>query len=225
MARTPSGKKNPPAKKQKSAAKAKTAKKTAEKRKPVPAKAAAKAEEKSCILQILQLEPKTFVLATIHRSDNTDDFVKLKSIMDALKQISRDSTVILPLHPRTKKRLEKIEPVLFDQYSQTITFIEPLGYLDMVMLEKHASVIITDSGGVQKEAYFHGVPCITVRDETEWIELVATGANCLAGTQCDKIINEFQKMKDKVVRHKRLYGNGDSAGKIVKHFLELSSGA
>lgn len=169
----------------------------------------ARAEEKSRIIQSLDLEPKNFVLATIHRAENTDESMRLGGIMEALKKIAKEIQVILPLHPRTRKKLELIE-------FAPITFIDPLGYLDMVMLEKNAKVIITDSGGVQKEAYFHRVPCVTVRDETEWVELVEAGVNCLVGTDKERIVEMFEKMKDKVIETKQLYGNGESAKKIIK---------
>lgn len=181
---------------------------------------AAKSDEKSRIMQTLGLKPKNFVLATIHRAENTDDPGRLESIMDALNQIAKETPVILPLHPRTRKKLEISDPLLIAQHSLPVTVIAPLGYLDMVMLEKNARVIITDSGGVQKEAYFHGVPCVTVRDETEWVELVEAGANYLAGTGKESIIDAYQKMKNKTIEGKRLYGSGNSAEKIVSRLME-----
>ena len=131
--------------------------------------------------------------------------------------------VILPLHPRTRKKMELVSPSLFDLRTLRLQFIDPVGYLDMVMLEKNAKVIITDSGGVQKEAYFHGVPCVTVRDETEWVELVEIGANCLAGTKKQMIVKAFLEMKDKVIAAKRLYGDGNSATKIVSFLTGVSN--
>lgn len=175
-----------------------------------------RAEEKSRVMHTLALKPKNFVLATIHRAENTDDPVRLQNIMAALNRIADEMPVILPLHPRTKREL-----VLTD--FPAMTFIDPLGYLDMVMLEKNARVIITDSGGVQKEAYFHGTPCVTVRDETEWVELVEAGANLLAGSGSEGIIRAFQTMKDKAVVAERLYGNGDSADKIVSALITMQS--
>jgi len=143
--------------------------------------------------------------------------------MDALNHIALGIPVVLPLHPRTRKKLgmsdnaTAVKPCID---SGTPCIIDPVGYLDMVILEKNARVIITDSGGVQKEAYFHGVPCVTVREETEWVELVEAGANCLAGTSKVTICETFQKMKDKVIEAKRLYGDGDSAAKIVSTFRQ-----
>jgi UDP-GlcNAc3NAcA epimerase len=181
-----------------------------------------KAEEKSRILQSLHLEPKAFVLVTVHRAENTDDPSRLKGIMDALNEIAKEMPVILPLHPRTRKKLEILDRSLIADRSSLLTLIDPVGYLDMVMLEKNARVIITDSGGVQKEAFFHGVPCITVRDETEWVELVEIGVNFLAGTGKKNIVEAFQKMKDMAIDTKELYGNGESAEKIVKIILSIS---
>jgi len=173
----------------------------------------ARAEEKSRIMQSLDLGPKNFVLATIHRAENTDDPMRLGGIMEALKKIAKENQVVLPLHPRTRKKLELLD-------FAPITFINPLGYLDMVMLEKNAKVIITDSGGVQKEAYFHGVPCVTVRDETEWVELVEVGVNYIAGVEKENIIQSYHSMKNKSVLVKSLYGNGDSASKIASFLTE-----
>lgn len=167
-----------------------------------------RAQEKSRIMQTLALSPKAFVLATIHRAENTDNPERLQNIMAALKRIAAEMPVILPLHPRTK---QKLVPADFPE----VTFIDPLGYLDMVMLEKYARVIVTDSGGVQKEAYFHGVPCVTVRDETEWVELVEVGANVLAGARSDNIIAAFQQVQNQKIPDGRLYGDGDAADKII----------
>lgn len=187
---------------------------------------ATKSEKKSRILQTLWLKSKNFVLATIHRAENTDDTARLTGIMDALKQISGEILVILPLHPRTRKKMH-IESNTQEgkpcKKGVSLCIIEPVSYLDMIMLEKNARVIITDSGGVQKEAYFHGVPCVTVRDETEWVELAETGANCLAGTSKEAIVEAFQKMKDKNIKVKNLYGDGDSAEKIVSVLMRTSA--
>jgi UDP-GlcNAc3NAcA epimerase len=172
-----------------------------------------RAQEKSRIMQTLALASKAFVLATIHRAENTDNPERLHNIMAALNRIAAEMPVVLPLHPRTK---QKLVPEDFP----AVTFIDPLGYLDMVMLEKKARVIVTDSGGVQKEAYFHGVPCVTVRDETEWVELVQAGVNCLAGTDEKSITTAFQDMKSRVFDAKELYGAGDSAEKIIKILIE-----
>jgi len=186
---------------------------------------ASKSDEKSRVMKILKLKPKNFVLATIHREENTDDLARLTGIMDAFKLISREIPVILPMHPRTKKKMgiasNSKERNLGRNYDY-LSIIEPVSYLDMVMLEKNAKLIITDSGGVQKEAYFYGIPCVTVRNETEWVELVEIGANLIAGTSKEAIIKAFGEMKDKNIEIKKLYGNGDSAQKIIKILKEKS---
>ncbi|MDT8380498.1 MAG: UDP-N-acetylglucosamine 2-epimerase (non-hydrolyzing) [Desulfotignum sp.] len=174
-----------------------------------------RAQEKSRIVQTLALASKAFVLATIHRAENTDNPQQLHSIMSALNRIASEMPVILPLHPRTRKKNPSLMNGVPGKAYPNIRFIDPLGYLDMVMLEKNARVIVTDSGGVQKEAYFHGVPCVTVRDETEWVELVEAGANMPAGALPESIVSAFKQMKDRRVTPDRLYGDGDAAGKII----------
>lgn len=125
-----------------------------------------KAKEESIILKRLALGKSAYVLATLHRAENTNDRARLQSIMDGLAQ--SPCPVILPMHPRTKKIIADEGIIVPD----IIQVIDPVGYLDMAWLEKNARLIATDSGGMQKEAYFHGVPCLTLRDETEWVELV-----------------------------------------------------
>lgn len=138
----------------------------------------AKADTHSKILSKLGLKSKAYILATVHRAENTDNPVRLEAIFGGLMQVAQEIPVVLPLHPRTRKALEREN--LFSELSASLQLIEPVGYLDMVMLEKNARLIATDSGGVQKEAFFYRVPCVTLRDETEWIELVETGWNYLA---------------------------------------------
>jgi UDP-GlcNAc3NAcA epimerase len=130
------------------------------------------------ILSALGIEPKCFVLATIHRAENTDQLDRLTTIFTALAKISSNIRVILPLHPRTRKALDRLG--LLIGAPNTLTVTDPVGYLDMLALETGASVVVTDSGGVQKEACFCSVPCVTVRDETEWPELIDAGWNTLA---------------------------------------------
>jgi UDP-GlcNAc3NAcA epimerase len=130
------------------------------------------------ILSALGLEPKKFVLATIHRAENTDNVERLITIFRALAKVSASLPVVLPLHPRTRNALDTLG--LLQEAPSTLAVIPPVGYLDMLALEAGAAVIVTDSGGVQKEACFCGVPCVTVRDETEWPELIDAGWNTLA---------------------------------------------
>ena len=118
------------------------------------------------------------MLATIHRAENTDHPQRLGAIVDALIATAKTLPVVWPVHPRTRAVLQQAGRL--DQLAQSVRLTDPVGYLDMVQLEKYAAVIATDSGGVQKEAFFHQVPCVTLRDETEWVELVDAGWNRLA---------------------------------------------
>jgi len=135
----------------------------------------ATADKESRILIDLRLERREFVLVTIHRSENTDDEERLEAIFSGLLQISGDVPMVLPLHPRTKSALSR--KGMLGSVSEAIRVIPPVGYLDMMMIEKNARLIVTDSGGVQKEAFFYKVPCVTLRDQTEWRELVHLGWN------------------------------------------------
>ena len=161
--------------------------------------------------------PPKFVLCTVHRAENTDDQERLRSIFKALEIISESVPVVLPLHPRTKGKLAVIG---YDFTNSKICFIEPFGYLEMVWLLKNCTLVMTDSGGLQKEAYFFGKYCVTMRDETEWVELVENGFNVLAGSDTTKIVESFQLLskKDGKGFEKRLYGEG-TAGEMV--MLEL----
>ncbi|MCI0642114.1 MAG: UDP-N-acetylglucosamine 2-epimerase (non-hydrolyzing) [Gemmataceae bacterium] len=127
------------------------------------------------ILEKLKLKPKSYLLTTIHRAENTDDPVRLHNILKAFHALNKEWQVVLPLHPRTRALLQK-SPALAN-LAECLRVLEPVGYLDMVALEKNARLIATDSGGVQKEAFFQRVPCVTLRDETEWVELVELGWN------------------------------------------------
>ncbi|WP_353804610.1 non-hydrolyzing UDP-N-acetylglucosamine 2-epimerase [Acinetobacter baumannii] len=151
-----------------------------------------------------------FVLCTIHRAENTDDPIKLSNILRGLELSQRD--IILPLHPRTVSKLK--------QYGlnipSNIRVVEPTGYLEMVWLEVHSELIVTDSGGVQKEAYFHNKLCVTLREETEWVELVNNGYNTLVGSNSDLISTSLKNKVVNKISIKDIYGNGDTAEKIVK---------
>jgi UDP-GlcNAc3NAcA epimerase len=136
------------------------------------------AETQSRVLETLALTDRDFVLATIHRPVNTDNLTNLTTILNALSAIGKEIPVVLPMHPRTRHAL--LRSGKGDELTGSIQIIEPLGYLDMVMLERHARLIATDSGGVQKEAFFYRVPCVTLRNETEWSELLELGWNRLA---------------------------------------------
>ena len=179
------------------------------------------AANNSCILSDLGIEQGTYCLATVHRAENTDDQRRLTGIFRALDAIGRKNCkVILPLHPRTRKALAYSGIDL--KNLSGVRFIEPVSYLDMVQLEAHANVILTDSGGIQKEAYFAGVPCITLRGETEWLETVKNGVNILAGAETNTILEMYGKaLKVDVKLKDGIYGDGHAAEKIVKQ-LALS---
>jgi UDP-GlcNAc3NAcA epimerase len=162
--------------------------------------------------------PKKFVLSTIHRAENTDDPKRLTSIFDALSRISNDIPIILPLHPRTKKIISNSK--LKINNSQLI-FIDPVGYLEMIYLLKNCSMVMTDSGGLQKEAFFFHKPCVTLRNETEWVELVENGFNVVVGSNSDEIYIAYKKMINKDLNYNiDLYGRGKASNKIIRELLK-----
>lgn len=177
----------------------------------------ARSDSESSILERLGLAPGTFVLATIHRQDNTDSPQLMREITAGLANCG--SPVVWPLHPRTRKRLEAHGISLPD----TILTCDPVGYLDMVRLEKSARVIATDSGGVQKEAFFHGVPCVTVRDETEWVELVSAGWNQLVEARAEKIAEAIEGARKPAERDDSIYGDGTAGARILDELLKRSN--
>jgi UDP-N-acetylglucosamine 2-epimerase len=160
------------------------------------------------ILKKYDLKKDGYALATIHRAANTDDPERLSAIMAAFKEIK--SPILLPLHPRTKSVIDRLQI----GFPANVLVVEPVGYLDMLLMEHHASCILTDSGGIQKEAYWLGVRCITLREETEWVETVECGWNQLAGTDTQRIIKLFQNWHPD---HDRpaFYGDGHTAERIV----------
>lgn len=174
-----------------------------------------KAERQSQILNKLGLKPKEYILATVHRAENTDDPVRLRVIFDALCEIAGEVKVVLPLHPRTRAAL--IKTGIYDDVISRICLTEPVGYLDMVMLEKNARLITTDSGGVQKEAFFYRVPCVTLREETEWVELVNLGWNYIVKPTDGKSVASGVRRILSVYEGKNAapYGNGEAALRII----------
>jgi UDP-GlcNAc3NAcA epimerase len=186
---------------------------------------AAKAEKCSPILETLQLTSKQFVLATIHRAENTDDIKRLTAITDALQTVAQDIKVVLPLHPRTQKILANHH--LLENLTKSICVIEPVGFTDMALLEKHAALIATDSGGVQKEAYFYQVPCVTLRDETEWVELVELGWNRIVPPlSCEVIVRSIHNaMNSQGLPAENLYGTGKASEQIIKLLSTIGSNA
>ena len=154
----------------------------------------------------------SFILVTLHRAENTDSIDRLSSIVSALNEIHNTiMPIIMPLHPRTKKVL--------DEYNLTldVDLIDPVGYLEMIWLLQHCALVLTDSGGVQKEAFFFAKPCVTMRDQTEWVELIDAGVNQLVGANHPLIINAVQEsLAIKVEDENELYGGGTAAKRIVE---------
>jgi UDP-GlcNAc3NAcA epimerase len=156
--------------------------------------------------------PKNYVLSTIHRAENTDEIEKLESIVNSLNSISSKIPVILPIHPRTKKIILSHNITI----NPNLHIVDPVGYLEMIYLLKNCSLVITDSGGLQKEAFFFKKFCLTIRDETEWIELVSNGYNIVVGTDFQKILAGVAiGLDNKIDFDKSLYGNGNAADTIL----------
>jgi|TARA_B100000959_G_C14990247_1_gene627579 UDP-N-acetylglucosamine 2-epimerase len=162
----------------------------------------------SAVFERLDLQPQQYLLATIHRAENTDDHERLKLLLVALASI--EETVVLPIHPRTK---QAIGGTGLAELSG-IQFIDPVGYADMVALERSARMILTDSGGVQKEAYWLGVPCLTLREETEWTETVEAGWNVLTGVDAQRILKTV-RMFEPPSERPALYSEGRASDRIV----------
>ncbi len=158
--------------------------------------------------------PDNFVLATVHRAENTDDPIRLREIFRALSDIAVDTEVILPLHPRTQNILKQAG---LEDFTSKLNMTEPLSYTEMLVLEKGARAILTDSGGIQKEAYFHGTPCITLRDETEWIETVDLGWNRIVGADHASILDAWRNIDMFSMSRERMpYGDGYASEKIAE---------
>lgn len=180
--------------------------------------AAQRANQHSSILERLDLVRGNYLLATVHRAENTDNAGRLRSILQAIAAIQ--DPVIFPVHPRTRQRLTSLGLLPLLEGSQ-VNMIEPLGYLDMVRLEQSARLILTDSGGIQKEAYWLKVPCITLREETEWVETVDAGWNCLAGSDPGKITDLVCNFRPPM-SYPVLYGDGQASQRIIACLLEKS---
>ena len=171
------------------------------------------AEKKSKILEELELNKKEYILVTVHRPENTDNKDKLKNIVEAL--IESGELVVFPAHLRTIKALKKYGFYRLLGESKNIKLIKPIGYLDMLMLEKYAKKILTDSGGIQKEAYILKVPCITMRNTTEWIETVKDGWNILVGSDKERILNALRHLNPSQNIYGFRFGDGKASEKIV----------
>lgn len=161
--------------------------------------------------------PNEFVLATIHRAENTDDPKRLRDIFEAFSEIGKTTPLILPVHPRTSKIINHLG-LKIDK--NLIKIIEPVGYLEMVYLLKNAKLIMTDSGGLQKEAFFFKKPCITLRDETEWVELVENGFNTIVGADRNLILQAFKNQNYNINFDIDLYGNGNASKNIIEQLLK-----
>ena len=163
--------------------------------------------------------PYKFIVCTLHREENTNDINNLTEIFNSFEKISKEIPIILPIHPRTQNIIKKFgigyENIL------NLHIIEPLGYLEMLYLLKNCSLVMTDSGGLQKEAYFFDKPAVVLREETEWIEITKAGANILAGSDKNRIYAAFQEMIDKkIIQDQTLFGNGNASSEIVNHLLQ-----
>lgn len=178
-----------------------------------------KISEKSKILERLGLTPKNYFLLTIHRQGNTDSITFLSNIIKALSY-KEDIKIIFPIHPRTEKIIKNYN--LKKKIGKNIQIIKPVGYFDFLWLQKNAKKILTDSGGVQKEAYILKIPCITLRDNTEWIETVKDGWNVLVGNNIDTIINAIEEFKP-IQKHNNIFGNGKAANNIFKTLQKYES--
>ena len=170
------------------------------------------AEQRSHILERLGIEPKAYLLATVHRPQNTDRAENLRSILSAFNAL--DEVIVLPAHPRTSEAIGRLGYPLRSH----VKLIKPVSYLDMLVLEKHARLILTDSGGVQKEAYFFGVPCVTLRPETEWVETVEAGWNVLVGADGERMVEAVRRFQPTGERA-AIFGNGRASEMVAKLLL------
>jgi len=166
------------------------------------------ARANSKILEELDLKPRSYSLVTVHRASNTDSVQQLGAILDALNQIPE--TVVFPAHPRTRAAIERFQL----KVANHIRLIPPVGYFDMMVLEENARLIATDSGGVQREAYFLGIPCLTLRETTEWGETVEAGWNQLVGAETHEILDAWFTFTPPN-EHPAIFGNGDAAQQII----------
>lgn len=168
------------------------------------------------VLESLKNNSRPIVLATLHRQENTDDLARLRSIVEALNELNNEFQVVLPMHPRTRKILER------ENIRLNFEPLEPMGYFDMIELLKACAFVITDSGGLQKEAFFFKKQCIVIRDETEWTELVELGYNHLAGADKQRILKKAGEIKNSdPAFQEKPYGEGDAAEKIALFLKEI----
>ncbi|MBN1274303.1 MAG: UDP-N-acetylglucosamine 2-epimerase (non-hydrolyzing) [Candidatus Aminicenantes bacterium] len=176
----------------------------------------------SGILSSLGLKRGEYYLATIHRAENTDVRSRLEILIESLAELGRKAPVVFPVHPRTKQRLEQFHIKV--PFSQGLKLCDPVGYTDMLILEESARCILTDSGGIQKEAFFFGIPCLTLRDETEWIETVASGDNVLTGISKESILTAALGISSKAKKGRIAgpFGDGKAAEKVKDVLVQLA---
>jgi len=175
------------------------------------------AHRRSKIIKDLGLKSKNYLVATIHRPYNTDVPQNLKNILTAFLEI--EEPIVFSVHPRTRQKITEFGLDNPQSKIRNLQFIDPVGYLDMLMLEQNARLILTDSGGMQKEAYFFGVPCITLRPETEWIETVHTGWNVVVGSDRSVIVEKTRTMRSPAQSERQMFGDGH-ASKLIVQTLE-----
>lgn len=183
------------------------------------------AKERCDIIQRLGLTKGGYVLATIHRDNNTDNKERLTNIFRALLDIAEKESIdiVLPLHPRTAKLLSvNLEPKVCERVlaSKRIRLLPPASFFEIIELERNAQIVMTDSGGVQKESFFFERPCVILRPETEWVEIVEHGAGIIADADYDKIMNAYQELTGKIVKFPQLFGDGKAAEHILEAIVE-----
>lgn len=179
------------------------------------------ARERCTILEQLGVSPNGYILTTIHRDNNTDHPDRLRSILMALADIASQEhiPVILPLHPRTRAKLAASSDAAVSQAISRLTIIPPASFFEISMLEQHARIVMTDSGGVQKEAFFYERPCVILRPETEWVEIVEHGAGIIADADYSRIVQAYQELSGKEVHFPPLFGDAHAAEKILSEII------
>lgn len=182
------------------------------------------AEEKTNIIKVLNLNKEAYILATIHRDHNTDNQDVLSKIFEGLLEVAEEYSlqIVLPLHPRTKKKIEELPAAIRSviERNQALKLIDPVSFLEMIALEKNAKLIITDSGGVQKEAYFFNKPCVILREQTEWVEILETATGLLAGSSKSQIKSSVNHLLNKKLEFPPIFGDGKAAEFICERMLE-----
>lgn len=182
------------------------------------------ASQRSAIMQDLNLQPGAYILATIHRDNNTDNPQRLQAILKALTDIAKQDNIriVLPLHPRTRKILENTPSLLpsLTTDNSPVSIIPPAGFFDISVLEQNAKLVMTDSGGVQKEAFFFEKPCVILRPETEWVEIVNHGAGIIADADYNRIVSAYRQLIDHPVHFPHLFGDAHAAEKILQTILD-----